>query len=689
MKSNDLLIELGTEELPPKALQALATSFADSIEQQLKDSKLAFTSAKSFNSPRRLALIVTDLQSEQTDKVVEKRGPAVSAAFAEDGTPTKAAMGWARGNGIQVEDAERLVTDKGEWLLHKAVEKGQSVTTLLQGFIDKALKQLPIPRPMRWGNSSHSFIRPVHRVTVLFGSDVVDVEVLGIKSSNQVTGHRFHHPELVTIANAASYIEQMADAHVLVDFEQRKAVIREQIEELAEQENATPVMDEALLDEVASLVEWPVAHVASFAESFLQVPKEALIYTMKDDQRYFPLESQQGDLLPRFIFISNIESKDPRQVIEGNEKVVRPRLADAQFFFTTDQKTKLIDRVEKLHTVLFQKQLGTLGEKAQRISVLSEQIAADLDDDSTAAARAGLLAKADLMSDMVMEFPEVQGVMGMHYARLDGEGDLIADAIEAHYHPRFAGDSLPATKVGCAVALADKLDTLVGIFGIGQTPKGDRDPFALRRAAIGMLRILVEKQLPLDLNELVHNAAVGYGDKIKHSDELIKQVVDFLLGRFRAYYEEQGVSVDVIQAVLARRPTVAYDFDRRIQAVNQFKHNPEAEALAAANKRVGNILAKAEAVAPDVDTTLLSEEAEKALFAALQAVKGDVKDSVAASDYDAALSHLAGLRAPVDNFFDNVMVNADDDAVRQNRLALLQDLRAQFLDIADISLLQS
>lgn len=688
MNTDNLLIELGTEELPPKALQTLADSFATSIEQQLKESELAFTSAISLNSPRRLAVIVTGLQAQQANKVVEKRGPAVSAAFAEDGTPTKAALGWARGNGIDISEAERLVTDKGEWLLHKAVAKGQNVTTLLQSFIEQALKQLPIPRPMRWGSSTHSFIRPVHHVTAMFGNAVVELEVLGIKSSNQVTGHRFHHPQTLTIENAESYIEQMADAHVLVDFEQRKAVIREQIEELAEQENATPVMDEALLNEVTALVEWPVAHIASFDESFLQVPKEALIYTMKDDQRYFPLESQQGELLPRFIFITNIESKDPRQVIEGNEKVIRPRLADAQFFFSTDQKTKLADRVEKLDSVLFQKQLGTLGEKAQRISKLSQQIAADLNTDATAAARAGLLAKADLVSNMVMEFPEVQGIMGMHYARIDGEAEVVAEAIEAHYHPRFAGDSLPQTKVGCAVALADKLDTLVGIFGIGQTPKGDRDPFALRRAAIGMLRILVEKQLPLDLNQLVHNAAVGYGDKITHSDALTKQVVDFLLGRFRAYYADQGMSVDVIQAVLARRPTVAYDFDLRVQVVNQFKHNPEAQALAAVNKRVGNILAKAETVAPQVKAELLTETAEIALYEALSAVKGKLKALLQSGDYDAAMTLLASLRVPVDSFFDNVMVNDEDDSVRQNRLALLQDLRAQFLNIADISLLQ-
>lgn len=688
MNSNDLLIEIGTEELPPNALNNLSTSFANHIAEQLSEGELAFTSCKSLNSPRRIAVVVSGLQSQQADKIVEKRGPAISAAFAADGTPTKAAVGWARGNGISVDDAERLVTDKGEWLLHKATEKGKHVTELLQGFIDKALKALPIPRAMRWGANTHSFIRPVHQVTVLFGSDVVEVEVFGIKSSRQVTGHRFHHPELLTISHPSTYIEQMADAHVLVDFEQRKAVIRELIEELAEQEDATPIMDEALLEEVTALVEWPVAHVASFSPSFLQVPKEALVYTMKDDQRYFPLESAQAELLPRFIFITNIESKEPQQVISGNEKVIRPRLADAQFFFTTDQQTKLVDRVEKLHSVLFQKQLGTLGEKAHRISVLAAQIASDLQDDTEAAKRAGLLAKADLMSAMVMEFPEVQGVMGMHYARLDGESDLVAEAIEAHYHPRFAGDSLPTSKVGCAVALADKLDTLVGIFGIGQTPKGDRDPFALRRAAIGMLRILVEKQLPLDLNELVHNAAVGYADKIELSDELVNQVVDFLLGRFRAYYEDQGISVDVIQAVLARRPTVAYDFDQRTQAVNQFKHNPAADALAAVNKRVSNILAKAPELATSIAPALLLEDAEKALYHALQGVKDEVFAHLNDGNYATALSVLAGLREPVDNFFDNVMVNAEQDDIRQNRLALLYDLRAQFLKIADISLLQ-
>lgn len=688
MNTHDLLIELGTEELPPKSLSALSTSFSDSIKSQLEASELAFTSVMSLNSPRRLAVIVEGLQEQQADKEVEKRGPAVQVAFDDQGEPTKAALGWARGNGISIEEAERLKTDKGEWLLHKAVEKGQPVTSLLPQMIEKAIKQLPIARPMRWGNSEHSFIRPVHQLTILYAGKVVEARIMGISSDNKVTGHRFHHPELVTIASASSYIEQMAEAHVLVDFEQRKATIREQIEELAEQEGASPVMDEELLDEVTALVEWPVAHVASFDESFLQVPKEALIYTMKDDQRYFPLETDKSELLPRFIFISNIQSKDPQQVIQGNEKVVRPRLADAQFFFTTDQKKRLHQRVEKLHSILFQKQLGTLGDKAERLSVLAGAIASELKDDVNTAARAGLLAKADLVTDMVMEFPEVQGIMGMHYARLDGEAELVAEAIEAHYHPRFAGDSLPQSKVGCAVALADKLDTLAGIFGIGQTPKGDRDPFALRRAAIGMLRILVEKKLPLDLTTLVEKAIAGYGDKIKANDNLAEQIVDFLLGRFRALYQDQGIDVDVVQSVLARRPTVAYDFDNRVQAVSRFRQRDEATALAAANKRVGNILAKADSIASQVDPELLQEEAEKALYKTLSDVTDEVNASTDKGDYDEALALLAGLRSDVDEFFEKVMVNDENQAIRENRLALLKQLREQFLNIADISLLQ-
>lgn len=686
---HDLLVELGTEELPPKALKGLSESFTNSFVNSLEQARLSYTSVESYATPRRLAVLVKGVEARQADEVVEKRGPAIQAAFAPDGSPTRAAEGWARGLGIDVTDAERLVTDKGEWLLYNATVPGKGIEELVQGFIDTAVKQLPIPKAMRWGSGSHQFIRPLHTLTVLLDSKVLPAELFGVQSDNKVNGHRFHHPEQLTLTQAADYADVLTSGHVVASFAQRREAIRESVVALAKTENAVPVWDEDLIDEVASLVEFPVALAAGFDESFLAVPKEALIYTMKDDQRYFPLVDQQGELLPRFIFITNIESRDPQQVISGNEKVVRPRLADAQFFFETDKKTKLSERLNKLDSVLFQKELGSIGDKARRMEATARFIADELKADKDAAARAGLLAKADLVSSMVMEFPEVQGVMGMHYARHDGESETVAQAIEAHYRPRYAGDELPNSLEGCAVALADKLDTLAGIFGIGQTPSGDRDPFGLRRAAIGMLRILVEKELPLDLVTLVRSAVANYGSVIKNPDEVTDNVVDFLLGRFRAWYQDQAISVDVIQAVLARRPTVALDFDRRVKAVAEFRTNPQAEALAAANKRVSNILAKSDEQLGPVQPDLLVESAEKALYDVLNGLKDKVSAAAVNGDYAGALSALATLRAPVDEFFDSVMVNADDDAVRRNRLSLLDALRNEFLKVADISLLQS
>ncbi|MCC5856111.1 MAG: glycine--tRNA ligase subunit beta [Idiomarina sp.] len=685
----NLLIELGTEELPPKSLRQLSDSFTSSVLAQIESSKLAFTSHKSYATPRRLAVLVAGVETRQADEVVEKRGPAVSAAFDADGQPTKAAIGWARGNGIEVADAERLVTDKGEWLLHKATVSGQSLEALLPGIVQQAAKQLPVPKVMRWGHGTHAFIRPLQRLTIMLDEQVVAAELFGIKSSNVVLGHRFHSQGDIPLPSASTYEQCLLDAHVVADFAARRAQIETQSTELAKSLKATPVWDDALLDEVTSLVEWPVPMMAEFEARFLAVPKEALIYTMKDDQRYFPLVDSDGELLPQFLFVSNIQSREPKQVTEGNEKVVRPRLSDAEFFFNTDKKKPLASRIEKLDTILFQKELGSIGDKARRIALVAGKIAVELKADQEVAERAGLLAKADLASDMVMEFPEVQGIMGMHYARHDGESEAVAVAIEAHYHPRFAGDSLPSTLEGSAVALADKLDTLVGIFGIGQTPKGDRDPFGLRRAAIGMLRILVESKLDLDLETLVRYAAEAYSDVIAVPDDVQTQIVDFLLGRFRAWYQEQGVATDVIQAVLARRPTRALDFDQRIQAVATFRTNPEADALAAANKRVGNILAKAHQSIGDVSEALLTEAAEIALNQALAQISSNVEAAATQGDYDSVLSALATLRQPVDEFFEHVMVNADDEAVKANRLALLQQLRNQFLRVADISVLQS
>ncbi|NSY34730.1 glycine--tRNA ligase subunit beta [Pseudoalteromonas sp. JC28] len=689
MSIENLLVEIGTEELPPKALRNLAESFAENTRQELEALELSHEGVSWYASPRRLGIQVKALQTQQADKVVEKRGPAIQAAFDADGNATKAALGWARGCGIDINDAERLETDKGTWLLHKAKVEGQQTLALLSDVINKALAKLPIPKPMRWGANKTQFIRPVHTVAALLGSQQVEGEVLGKAISNELQGHRFHHPERVRVEHADDSHAVLKGAYVIADYEARKALIRGQIEAEAEKLGAQVAMDEDLLEEVTSLVEWPVTLVASFEEAFLQVPDEALIYTMKDDQKYFPLLDKQGNLINKFLFVSNIESKDPSVVISGNEKVVRPRLADAQFFFETDKKKTLESRLESLDSVLFQKQLGTLKDKSERISALAGFIAEQLGADKALAERAGLLSKTDLMTEMVMEFTDVQGVMGMHYARIDGEAEEVALAQNEQYMPRFAGDNLPSNPVSFAVALADKFDTLVGIFGIGQTPKGDKDPFALRRAAIGALRIMVEKELPLDIQDIVAKAMTLFGDKLSNAN-VADEVVEFMLGRFRAWYQDEGISVDVIQAVLARRPTSPVDFDRRVKAVSHFRTLAEAEALAAANKRVNNILAKNNVASEAaVESSLLQEEAEQTLAAQVAALTAELAPVYAEGDYQTALTRLASLREAVDNFFDNVMVMADDEAVKANRLALLGQLSKLFLNTADISVLQN
>ncbi|MBL0688048.1 glycine--tRNA ligase subunit beta [Pseudoalteromonas haloplanktis] len=688
MSAENLLVEIGTEELPPKALRKLAEAFAANLTAELESLELGHQGVNWYASPRRLGLQVKALEAKQQDKEVEKRGPATKAAFDAEGNPTKAAMGWARGCGIEVKDAQTLETDKGAWLLHIAKVAGQETKTLMTDAISKALAKLPIPKPMRWGANKTQFIRPVHTVTILFGSELVEGEILGKQVSNQLQGHRFHHPEKISIDHADDVFDVLKSAYVVADYEQRKAQIRAQIEDAAKAVNAVVAMDEDLLEEVTSLVEWPVTLTATFEEAFLDVPAEALIYTMKDDQKYFPLLDQDGKLLNKFLFVSNIESKDPSVVISGNEKVVRPRLADAQFFFETDKKKTLESRLESLDSVLFQKQLGTLKDKSQRISELAGYIAEQLGADKALAARAGLLSKTDLMTEMVMEFTDVQGVMGMHYARHDGEAEEVAVAQNEQYMPRFAGDNLPTNVISCAVAIADKFDTLVGIFGIGQAPKGDKDPFALRRAAIGALRIMVEKQLPLDILDLVAKSQTLFGEKLTNLN-VSTDVFDFMLGRFRAWYQDEGIEVDVIQAVLARRPTKPVDFDRRVKAVSHFRTLDAAESLAAANKRVSNILAKNNITTQgDVDQSLLSDDAEKVLASQVAKFATDLAPLYSDGNYQEALSQLAGIRESVDNFFDNVMVMADDEAVKQNRLALLSQLSGLFLEIADISVLQ-
>ncbi|MBG0760801.1 glycine--tRNA ligase subunit beta [Vibrio cidicii] len=686
--AKEFLIELGTEELPPKQLRTLAEAFAANFAAELKAADLAHEGIKWFATPRRLALKVANLAEGQADKVVEKRGPAIAVAFDADGQPTKAAQGWARGNGITVEQADRLKTDQGEWLLYKQEVKGQEAKAVVVELAAKALANLPIAKPMRWGDKETQFIRPVKTLTILFGDELIEGEILGVSSARTIRGHRFMGEAEFTIDSASQYPAILEErGKVIADYDARKATIIADAQKAAQQVGGVADLEDDLVEEVTSLVEWPVVLTAKFEEKFLKVPSEALVYTMKGDQKYFPVYDAEKKLLPNFIFVSNIESKEPRHVIEGNEKVVRPRLADAEFFFNTDRKSKLIDRLPQLETAIFQQKLGTIKDKTDRITELAGYIAEQIGADVEKSKRAGLLAKCDLMTSMVFEFTDTQGVMGMHYARHDGEAEEVAVALNEQYMPRFAGDSLPTNGVSAAVAMADKLDTIVGIFGIGQAPKGS-DPFALRRASLGVLRIIVEYGYNLDLVDLVAKAKSLFGDRLTN-ENVEQDVIEFMLGRFRAWYQDEGFSVDIIQAVLARRPTKPADFDQRVKAVSHFRELDAAESLAAANKRVGNILAKFEGELPtEIDLYLLQEDAEKALAENVEVLTEALEPAFATGNYQQALSQLAALREPVDAFFDNVMVMADDEALKKNRLTLLNNLRNLFLQIADISLLQ-
>lgn len=689
MTEKTFLVEIGTEELPPKALRNLAESFAAHVTAELDNAGLAHGEVSWYAAPRRLALKVASLSAAQPDREVEKRGPAIAAAFDVSGAPTKAAEGWARGCGITVDQAERLKTDKGEWLMYRAHVPGESAQALLPTMIANALAKLPVPKLMRWGDSDVQFVRPVHTVTLLLGDELIPATILGIASGRTLRGHRFMGEPEITIDNADQYPQILETrGKVMADYDARKAKIKADAEAAARQIGGNADLSDSLLEEVASLVEWPVVLTATFEEKFLAVPAEALVYTMKGDQKYFPVYDKEGKLLPHFIFVANIESSDPQQIIAGNEKVVRPRLADAEFFFNTDRKKRLEDNLPRLETVLFQQQLGTLRDKTDRIQALAGWIAGQIGADVNLATRAGLLSKCDLMTNMVFEFTDTQGVMGMHYARHDGEAEEVAVALNEQYQPRFAGDDLPSSPVACALAIADKMDTLAGIFGIGQHPKGDKDPFALRRAALGVLRIIVEKRLPLDLQTLTEEAVRLYGSKLTN-EKVVDEVIDFMLGRFRAWYQEEGHSVDTIQAVLARRPTRPADFDARMKAVSHFRTLDEAAALAAANKRVSNILAKAtEPLNDRVQASLLKENEEIKLATFVTALESKLQPWFAEGRYQDALIELAQLREAVDNFFDKVMVNAEDQAVRINRLTLLAKLRELFLQVADISLLQ-
>ncbi|MGJ3350674.1 glycine--tRNA ligase subunit beta [Morganella sp. Je.2.23] len=689
MTQQTFLTEIGTEELPPKALRSLAESFAANLTAELTAANLTHGDVTWYAAPRRLAVKIAGLAESAADREVEKRGPAIAQAFDAEGKPTKAAEGWARGCGITVDQADRMVTDKGEWLLYRAVEKGSNAKELLAGMVSRALAKLPIPKLMRWGDKETHFVRPVHTVTMLMGADVIPGEVLGITSDRVIRGHRFMGEAEFTIAHADEYPAILETrGKVMADYDARKAMIKRDAEKAAQALGGVADLTDSLLEEVTSLVEWPVVLTAKFEEKFLEVPSEALVYTMKGDQKYFPVYDKNGNLMPNFIFVANIESSDPVQIISGNEKVVRPRLADAEFFFKTDCKKRLEDNLPRLSTVLFQQQLGTLRDKTDRLEALAGWIAGQIGADVNHATRAGLLAKCDLMTNMVFEFTDTQGVMGMHYARHDGESEDVALALKEQYQPRYAGDNLPSTPVSDALAIADKMDTLAGIFGIGQHPKGDKDPFALRRAALGVLRIIVEKGYNLDLETLTQEAVRLYGDKLTNAN-VVTDVVDFMLGRFRAWYQEQGFAIDTIQAVLARRPTRPADFDARMKAVTHFRTLDEAAALAAANKRVSNILSKSDDVLNDtVLASLMNAPEEIRLAAYVTDLKTQLAPLYAEGKYQEALTELASLRESVDAFFDSVMVMDKDDNIRRNRLTLLNELRNLFLGVADISLLQ-
>ncbi|GAA0559330.1 glycine--tRNA ligase subunit beta [Halomonas salifodinae] len=687
MASSTFLLELGVEELPPGAIDSLAEALAEGLRRGLSEAEIDFGTIRAHATPRRLAVEILELADKQPDREVERRGPALAAAF-KDGQPTKAAEGFARSCGVGVDELIHLETDKGTWLGYREQQQGEATTALLPAIADKAIATLPVPKNMRWGASRIEFSRPVHWLVMLYGDRVVEAEILGLTAGRTTYGHRFHAPEAIELAHADGYLATLEEAYVLADRHKRRERIREQVLAEAECQEAEAVIDEALLDEVSGLVEWPVALTGSFDERFLEVPPECLISSMKANQKYFHLLGSDGKLKPLFITVANIESRDPQQVIEGNERVIRPRLADAAFFYDTDRKTPLAERRDGLASVVFQQQLGTLADKADRSAVVARHIAEHIGGDALHAERAAQLAKCDLVTEMVLEFPELQGIMGCYYARQDGEPEAVARALYEQYLPRNAGDEIPRSPTGQAVALADRLDTLTGIFGIGQRPTGTKDPFALRRAAIGVLNILVKGELDLDLRELL-TLAVEQHRELPKAEGLVDLVLDYMLERFRAWAQDEGMAVESYLAVRARPVTKPLDFARRMRAVHGFAARDEAAALAAANKRVSNILAKQEHDGSTrVDPELLQESAEQALHQALAARREEVAPLFRAADYSAALDRLAALREPVDTFFDEVMVMAEEPAVRNNRLALLADLQALFLEVADIAELQ-
>lgn len=689
MNTRDLLIEIGTEELPPKALANLSAALELSLTEQLRALQLSFGNVQRFASPRRLAVLVEALHEAQQDQEKTRLGPAVQAAFDDTGAPTPAALGFAKSCGVEVDQLSRTEKDGVEKLSFSVDEKGRTTQALVPTLIETALNRLPIPKRMRWGASRIEFVRPLHWAVVLFGKETIETDILGVRSGHCTRGHRFHNNQDLPLVQPSEYESVLKEqGRVIASFEKRRDLIREQVEQQARMHEAVAIIDEPLLDEVTSLVEFPVALTGSFDEAFLAVPQEALILAMKSHQKCFHLADAEGRLLPKFVAISNLESKNPQQVITGNERVIRPRLADAQFFFDTDREKPLITRKDSLGSLVFQDRLGTVLDKCERVSQLSQQIAEQVSANPAHCLRAAELSKCDLVTSMVGEFADLQGLMGSYYAANDGEEPEVAQAIHEQYQPRFAGDDLPASETGAILAVADKLDTMVGLFGIGQPPTGSKDPFALRRSAIGILRILVEKPLELDLKWLIKASVESFPDDLLLAATGDK-VFEFILERFRAWYLDEGISSEEFQSVFALRPSRPLDFHRRIQAVHAFALRPEAQSLATANKRVANILSKQDsaAVQSALSESLLQESAEKALYAAIIDKELEVAPYVKQGDYQKGLTLLAELKPAIDGFFDEVLVMAEDEAVRDNRLALLAKLQSLFLNQADISYL--
>jgi glycyl-tRNA synthetase beta chain len=690
--TRDLLFEIGTEELPPKSLRRLRDSLHATLISLLQENHLGHAGSQAYATPRRLAVLVKDLEIAQPDREVVRRGPAISAAFDADGNPTRPAIGFASSCGVSVAELDRLETDKGTWLVWRSTETGKPAAEILPDLIEKALKTLPVPKRMRWGCSSIEFVRPVHWAVLLLGDEPVPAEILGVRCDRYTRGHRFHHNETIAINNAADYSETLATiGQVIADMDQRSESIRKQVIAAGAALGGNARIDTELLDEVTALVEWPVAITGGFDRRFLEVPAEALISSMQDHQKFFPVIHPDGSLMPNFITVANIVSKDPEQVRAGNERVIRPRLEDAAFFWAQDRKQTLESRIPQLDAMTFQKQLGSLGDKQKRVAAVAASMATALGIETYCVQRAATLSKCDLLTNMVFEFPELQGVMGRYYALHDGEDPEVANALDEQYQPRFAGDILPSTMTGQILAVAERLDTLTGIFAIGQTPTGDKDPFGLRRAALGLLRILVEKQLDLDLEAMIETAATNFPDDVL-AGKAIPSLLNFILERLRAYYLDAGFDVQNFDAVMSRQPTRPLDFDQRMHAVKAFRELPEADSLAAANKRIRNILRKAHEAGinttTEYDADLLKEQAERDLATALENLQAQVRPLFAEREYKQALRTLAALQAPVDTFFEKVMVMCDEMALRNNRLALLNALSELFLEVADISLLQ-